>query len=367
MSRAYVALLGCVKLEPMSEDEAKLPRESEAVAAPIRPATLEDVARLAGVSVMTASRAINNAPYVSAKSLERVRDAQEQLQYVPHQAARQLATSKTESVALIAPMGNRQFFNDPNVGALFAGASDALTAAGLQLIVLVADSPENCARASRYVRARHVDGAILLSPELLGNLVDELQKSGIPIAGTGSADAVSPIGGVVIDTRAAVASVVATVIAAGAKRPALIAGPRGNPVTELQVAGYRDATNAEELRHDTIAFGDYTAMSGEVAARTLLAEHPEVDAIVAVSDVVASGAIRVAAEIGRRVPHDLQVAGFDDSAVAELTNPKLTTVHVPFYEIGFEVAQRLLKSLHGETISHLSVMPTYVVQRESTN
>jgi DNA-binding LacI/PurR family transcriptional regulator len=209
-----------------------------------------------------------------------------------------------------------------------------------------------------------VAGAVIIAPELLGDLPAELLTASVPIVATGGVKAVTDIGrGVVIDTRNAVRSAAEELLERGARSLALIAGPADNSTSALQVDGFRDAVG--DCGPERILHGDYTAESGEETALGLLSGVLDVDGLVVASDVMASGALRAAATCGRSVPASLRIIGFDDSPVAQLTSPALSTVHVPFTEIGAELATLLVEALQ-DLPPRITTLPTSVIRREST-
>jgi LacI family transcriptional regulator len=302
---------------------------------PKRP-TLTDVAALAGVSMMTASRAMNGERYVSAAATEKVRAAAAELGFVPHQGARSLATNRTDSVALIAPMAGERFFNDPNIAPMIAGASSRLTELGSQLVVLIAGGSEQADRARDHVLARHVDGAIILSPQIIPDVMEKLLDANVPLAATGSLDERPGLDVVDVDIESAVARSVQRLLDEGCTAIGLIAGPLDDPRSQLQYAAYDRELPAAHPR--TVARGDYSVRAGSTAAGELLGAG-RVDGLVVCGDAMAVGAITTLQEQGLRVPEDVKVIGFDDSSLAETTVPPLTTTRVPFFDIGARMAE----------------------------
>jgi LacI family transcriptional regulator, repressor for deo operon, udp, cdd, tsx, nupC, and nupG len=328
-----------------------------------RRVTLDDVAELAGVSRMTASRALNNARYVSAEAHDRVWEASKALGFVAHHGARSLATNRAGSIALIAPMTDDRFFSDPNIAPVIAGANAALSERGSQLVVLIAGNEAQTARIETYVRARHVDGAIVVSPELVGPMVEQLLLGELPLAGMSAAGQKTEFDSVVIDSASAVGEMIRFLKSSGSSRIAMVAGPDDGAVTAQQVAAYEQALDGQTplLEH-----GDYSERSGRAAASRLLDRVPDLDAIFAANDVMAIGVLRALLERGISVPERVRVAGFDDSSAALSAVPTLTTVAVPFEEMGRTMAEMVLERVGSPALAprHV-VLPTSIVRRQS--
>ncbi|HLU32838.1 MAG TPA: substrate-binding domain-containing protein, partial [Natronosporangium sp.] len=172
-----------------------------------------------------------------------------------------------------------------------------------------------------------------------------------------------------IDNIAGARLAVAHLLARGCRRVATIAGPQDMGAGLARLTGYREAcTQAGRPIDETlVAYGDFSEPSGEAAMRELLARHPDLDGVFAASDLMAAGALRVLREAGRKVPEDVAVVGFDDSAVARQTTPPLTTVHQPVDEMGRQMARLLLARIRGEQPERPYVLldPHLVVRRSA--
>jgi DNA-binding LacI/PurR family transcriptional regulator len=155
----------------------------------------------------------------------------------------------------------------------------------------------------------------------------------------------------------------------GRRRVAAIAGPQDMGVGVRRLAGYRRALRTAGLPVDEslVGYGDFSEASGAAAMRALLERHPDLDAVYAASDLMAVGAMRVLKERGLRIPEDVGVVGFEDSALARQTEPALTTVHQPVEAMGREMARLLVSHIRGEDVpTPLVVLDTHLVVRDST-
>src|SRR5438094_4920799 len=285
--------------------------------------TLEEVARVAGVSRATASRVFTASPKVSPKARRAVERAAEKLRYVPNRAARTLVTGRTDSVGLVIPEPTSFLFGDPFFPRLVRGIGEVLSRRQLQLVLLMPQSKEHDARLEGYLSAGHVDGVLMVS--LLGNdpLPDRLHRRGTPVVLGGRPSANGPLTYVDVDNVGGARMAVEHLIAGRHRRIATVTGPldMGAGIDRLQ--GYRDAIRNGGLQSDGSfeQAGDFGQASGAAAMQALLDRHPDLDAVFCASDVMAAGALEVLRRHRRRVPQDIAVIGFDDSTIATSTDP----------------------------------------------
>lgn len=312
--------------------------------------TLDEVARLAGVSKATASRAINGRSKVSARAQTAVDNAVRTLGYTPNAAARSLVTRRTGSVALIVPESDERIFADPFFARMLHLVARALRARDLQLVLLIAQPGDDEERLLQYLRGRYVDGAIVVSHHRDDRLAEHLSDLGLPCVFIGrpwvGAERVSYVDSDNVD---AAGQAVRALIAAGRRRIATIAGPRDMRAGHDRLEGWRRELSGAGLATDLVAFGDFTEDSGAEACATLLAAADEagdrIDGIFAASDLMAQGAMRELAARGLRVPEDVAIVGYDDLGVAERTHPPLTTLHNPIGQMVTEAVRLLTESV----------------------
>jgi DNA-binding LacI/PurR family transcriptional regulator len=331
--------------------------------------TLEEVATRAGVSRATVSRVVNGSPRVSAEIRRGVESAIAELGYVPNRAARSLVTGRTASIGVVINEPTGRLFNDPFFPRLLRGISGALTGRDLQLVLLMPESPEDALRTADYLVAGHVDGVVMVSLHGDDVLLSRLSLAAVPLVLVGRPPAGVPASYVDVDNRQGARIAVEHLIAGGRRVIATIAGPSDMPPGIDRLGGYRDAIGASDLAPDPglIAYGDFTQDGGAAAMRQLLAARPDVDAVFAASDLMAAGVLSVLGSTGRRVPADVAVVGYDDSAVATSTNPPLTSVHQPIEEMGREVARLLVEAIDGvNRAKRRVILATDLVKRASS-
>ncbi|MFC5799994.1 LacI family DNA-binding transcriptional regulator [Streptomyces formicae] len=294
--------------------------------------TLEAVAARAGVSRATVSRVVNGGAGVRAPLADRVRQAVAELGYVPNHAARSLVTRRNGAVAVIIAEPEFRIFSDPFFERQVRGISRELASHDSQLVLLWVEGVDDHDRIARYLGGGHVDGALAFSLHDSGELPAIVRESGVPTVfggrpGPGSGPRSGPVVPYVdCDNRGGAAAAVRHLVALGRTRIAHIAGPRDQTSALDRVDGYREALGGADGR-ELIAQGSFTAESGARAMAELLERRPDLDAVFAANDLMASGALRVLRERGLRVPEDVALVGFDDMAsIAEATDPPLTTV-----------------------------------------
>lgn len=338
--------------------------------------TLEDVARRSGVSKSTVSRVVNGEPKVSAEVAGRVREVIAELGYVPNQAARQLVTRRTGAVAVVASQPENRLFLDPYFDCLLRGIRAELARHGAQAVLLFLDEPDDHARVADYLGGGHVDGAILFSLRPGDRLPEMVDRLGLPAVFGGrpflrDGDPVRGQAYVDGDNRGGARQAVRHLVAIGREHIATVAGPydQENSAAD-RLDGYRDVL-LDTAPH-LVERADYTRQGGADAMAALLDRHPDLDAVFVASDLMASGALQVLRERGRRVPDDVAVIGFDDLvAISEATDPPLTTVHQDVAEMG----RLMARLLFGRTEQDLRqgefpavpsvVVPTRLVLRQS--
>jgi DNA-binding LacI/PurR family transcriptional regulator len=332
-------------------------------------ATIEEVAAAAGVSRSTVSRVVNGATAVSPEALTAVQDAIARLGYVPNRAARSLALRQTHAIALVVPEDTRRFFGDPYFGAVVAGISDRIARSDYILNLLIA-SDDPGGRMTGFVRNGGVDGAIILSHHTSDVFVDRIVEA-VPVVFGGRRSG----GGrddwfVDVDNVAGARQAVGHLRDTGRRRIATVTGPLSMAGAVDRLAGFRDALAEAGLTPFAEIAGDYSEASGVRAAQELLAraagpggELP--DAVFAASDLMARGVLRTLRSAGVRIPEEVAIVGFDDSAVALSTDPPLTTVRQPMHAQGEALAGVLIDRLTGSAPPRRTILGTELVVRGS--
>jgi DNA-binding LacI/PurR family transcriptional regulator len=314
-----------------------------------RTPTLEDVARVAGVSRATVSRVINGVRNVDADLQKTVRDAIAATGYLPNRAARSLVTRRTGSVALVVSgAGDQsagQVFADPFFGRVAGGVVDFLRRVGTHPVLMLADTDEARAQVVAYVRQGNADGALLVSTHAEDPLPQRFVEEGLPAVLFARPARPIPISYVDLANGAGAGLAADHLVARGCRRVATITGPLDVPASQDRLAGFRDAMARHGHPYVPIAEGNFTQQSGEHAMTRLLADHPQTDGVFVANDLMALGALDGLRHHGRLVPADVAVIGFDDSPPSQTARPRLTTIRQPIEEMGAEMARLLLARL----------------------
>jgi DNA-binding LacI/PurR family transcriptional regulator len=338
------------------------------VTAPTDRPTLDQVAERAGVGRGTVSRVINGSPQVSEHTRRAVEAAVAELGYVPNLAARALVTRRTDAVALVISESEERVFSEPFFAGVVRGISAGVSAAGRQLVLALAAGEER--PLERYLTPQHVDGVLLVSLHGDDPLPELLRTRGLPVVLGGRPPCGYAGAYIDVDNVGGAKAGVAHLVARGRKRIATISGPRDMGAGQDRLAGYRAALAAACLEEDPglVVEGDFSEVSGLQAMRSLLAGHPDLDAVFAANDLMAIGALRALRDAGRRVPEDVAVVGFDDSPLSRVTDPPLSTVRQPVEEMGREMAEMLLRLISGADgdVHQSAVLPTELVVRASS-
>lgn len=329
-----------------------------------RPPTIADVAQHAAVSIATVSRVLNGTTPVQPEKVERVRLAMEELQFVPHTAARTLASRRTNTIGLILDEIGRDFFSP-----LLRGIEAAAREAQYDLLIKTTRTAP-ATRASIQALGQHnTDGLIVFIDSLNKNELTRLHKNGFPLVlmhQTPPEELDIPI--ITIENKSGAQKLVEHLIEVhGCHRIVFLQGPEGNEDSEWRERGYREALETHNIEYDPslISSGGFHDEQAFNSIQQLLLKGIEMDAIFAGDDDAAIGAMRALKLAGRLVPEDVAVVGFDDIPFARYLSPALTTVRAPIEEVGREAVRQLTRLMNGQQAQALTLMRTELVIRES--
>ncbi len=309
--------------------------------------TLEEVAARAGVGRGTVSRVINGSPRVSDATRAAVEAAVAELGYVPNTAARALAANRTDAIALVVPEPETRFFAEPYFSDMLKGVGSALSETEMQLLLIFAGSDRERQRLAQYLAAHRVDGVLLVSVHADDPLPDLLAQLEIPAVISGRRSAEETLPSVDSDNFGGGRVAVEHLIDQGRRNVVHLAGRLDVYGAQRRVDGYREALRdaGRPVDESLIVAGDFTEEGGRRAMTELLARCPALDAVFAGSDVMAAGARQVLREAGRRIPDDVALVGYDDSAIARHMDPPLTSVRQPIEEMGRAMIDLLLDEI----------------------
>jgi LacI family transcriptional regulator len=305
--------------------------------------TIRDVARTAGVSVASASRALNDHKNVTAEMSDRVREAARRLNYIPHEGARSLTRRRSDVIGVVLPDLFGEYFSE-----LVRGIDRVAHASGLQLLLSnMHGSPHETATAIRTMRGR-VDGLLVMPPEGDGRSLHDALPPGLAAVLLNHDEIHGDAGAVGVDNHGGAFAMTEYLVSCGYKRIAHIAGPRHNRDARERQRGFCEALAATiGERGPVVVPGDFTEAGGAEAARLLIAGRVPFDAIFCANDMMALGCMSVLADAGLSIPGDVGVAGFDDIPLANYAVPPLTTMKVRIDELGERAMNSLLARMRG--------------------
>jgi LacI family transcriptional regulator, repressor for deo operon, udp, cdd, tsx, nupC, and nupG len=328
-------------------------------------AGIDDVARVAGVSTATVSRALRGLPNVSASTRLRVQEAAASLGYVPSPSASSLASGRTRTIGLLTPWVNRWFFAN-----VIEGAERALRAEGFDALLYTFEVSRNAPRrrVDPAVLRRRVDGILVVGLQLEPSEVDALASLGYPLIfiGTGVEGRVT----IRLDDAAVAREATEHLIALGHRCIGHVTGsprelmPSAPPIARRE--GWQAAMSEAGLDAgpELEAHGHFDVQGGRESAHTLLHRRPDVTAIFAASDEMAMGVILGAGDLGLRIPEDLSVIGVDGHELGELVG--LTTLAQPALDQGATAATLLLDMITGAPVPPEVVYPVTLIRRRTT-
>jgi LacI family transcriptional regulator len=329
-------------------------------------ATIRDIADLAGVSIATVSRVLNDRPDVARETRETVLQVVREQGFSTNRGARGLSSGRTGMIGLTLPLVADAYF-----GPMLSGAAEALYESDMRIVLAptLHEHDREVSLLERLMRGT-TDGAILMLPEESAEELLTLQRQGFPF--------------VVVDPRepppegiACVAAMHASgakqatehLLALGHRRIGAIAGMQGWYATEERLAGFRAALSGAGILLDPelVVYSDWRIPRGTEAARELLSLPDPPTAIFGFNDNVAIGALHAARERGLSVPDDLSVVGFDDTEQSLIVTPRLTSVSQPLAELGRMGVSLLIRILEGQRVDALRIeLATRLIVREST-
>ncbi|WP_010678450.1 catabolite control protein A [Bacillus timonensis] len=328
--------------------------------------TIYDVAREANVSMATVSRVVNGNPNVKPTTRKKVQEAIERLGYRPNAVARGLASKKTTTVGVIIPDISNIFYSE-----LARGIEDIATM--YKYNIILSNSDQNKDKEFHLLNTmlgKQVDGIVFMSGNVTQEHVEEFEKSPVPIVLAASVESSDTVPSVIIDSEQASYDAVTELANRGHKKIAFIIGPLNEPINaEKKLAGYKRALEDAGLsfNEEYVYEGDYTYDSGIEGFEKIheLADKPT--AIFVGTDEMALGVIHSAQDLGYSIPNDIEVIGFDNTRLALMVRPQLTTVVQPMYDIGAVAMRLLTKLMNKENVEEqIVVLPHRIEYRNST-
>ncbi|MDX9807827.1 MAG: LacI family DNA-binding transcriptional regulator [Acholeplasma sp.] len=320
-------------------------------------ATIKDVAKKANVSVATVSRVINKKGYVNEETRALVENAIHQLNYIPNELARSLFNKHSKLIGVLVPHFDTQFYAE-----LIEGIENSAMRLGYK--IMLSNTQDNAKREKDYIHIYsqyNIDGIIVASN---AHNVEQLIKSDLPIVTVDhilsenipSITSNNILGGIIAAQK---------LISGGARYILELRGPSFLLTVSERSLGFRQVlvqNNIPYISYDT----DLLNPSIDVITK-IIEDHPQIDAIFATSDFLAIHAQNILQKLGRKVPEEVQIVGFDNIVYTTLVSPTITTIEQPIRRMGELALESLVKLLNEESLGDFhSVLDVKLIEREST-
>ncbi|RNA68492.1 LacI family DNA-binding transcriptional regulator [Alteribacter keqinensis] len=332
-------------------------------------ATIKDIAKMAGVSVTTVSRALNGYSDVNPKTRDRIKKVAEQLNYSPNALARSLVMSKSHTIGLLVSELNRSGAKDMFTYEVMCGINDAASDENYDLILFSTNPVKQEQKSySQLCRERQVEGVIMQGIKTDDPYLEEVIESNIPCVLVDVELEGDNVGYVSTDNVFGAQMAMRHLINLGHENIAMMNGHNQARVSQRRLEGYVKALEEAGLPvyDHYVAEGDYLEPKAETEAVKLLTDQPEITAIFCASDLMALGVLRAAERLGRKIPEELSVVGYDDIVLAQYAHPPLTTVAQDKYQIGYESARLLTAMLQQKTKKRKVILDNQLIVRGST-
>ncbi|MBW8189860.1 LacI family transcriptional regulator [Neiella marina] len=328
-------------------------------------ATIYEVSKLAGVSLATVSRVMNQNAYVTDETKKKVLDAMKELDYRPNSAAQSLALNRSDSVGVLVAELDGPFY-----GPVMSGVESELRKAGKHVIVAAGhDEEETEKEGVEFLIGRGCDALILLAETLSNEYLVELAKGSTPFVMLNRTTPGLESQCISLDNHLGGYMASKLLVDQGHREIAYISGPLWKHDAEDRYAGHKQALEEAGLTQDPelLFESDYREAGGSSGLLHLINSGKKFTALACANDEMASGAMMSAAQKGLSIPQDLSIVGFDNVHYARLLTPSLTTVEFPIHEMGKMAARWVLKNAYGKKkLSYNNYFSPKLIQRHSS-
>lgn len=328
--------------------------------------TIADIARLAGVSKSTVSRALNDSPLIGEETKAKIRSLARQHNFQINAPARRLSMKQSRTIAFVTHAYHKDFSVADLFGLeIMGGISSGLASREYDLLVIHVD-PNDTKWAHQYFDTGRVDGFILMTSTRKQTHVKALLELDAPFIIWGVPQPKQKYCSVTGDNLTGGKLATEHLIGLGRQRIGFLGGPSYELEVQHRLAGYEDVLNeaGQEIDQNLIEYGDFSNTSGADAMRRLLKKAPKFDAVFVNSDLMAIAAMDVIRQAGRRVPEDIAVVGYDDLSIAAHSNPPLTTIRQNIPLAGKLLAQNLIEYIQTGMVTNVSI-PVELIVRKS--
>jgi DNA-binding LacI/PurR family transcriptional regulator len=328
--------------------------------------TIADIARLAGVSKSTVSRALSGSPLIGDETKERIRLIAKEHNFQINSPAQRLSMQQSNTIAFVTHAYHSTFtVADLFTLEILGGITEGLREHSYDLLMVFVD-PCECSWAEKHFDTGKADGFILMTSTRKQTHIKALIEKGAPFIAWGIPHPKYNYCTVCGDDYRGGKLATQHLIGLGRRRIAFLGGPADELEVQYRYDGYADMLQAAGMTPEPAlaAYGDYSNTSGAEAMRKLLSQAPDLDAVFVNSDLMAIEAMKVLQGAGRRIPDDVAVVGYDNLSITEQCTPQLTTISQNVHLAGKLVATNLLQYLQNRLVTHVT-MPVELVVRQS--
>ncbi|QGQ48097.1 LacI family DNA-binding transcriptional regulator [Metabacillus sediminilitoris] len=331
--------------------------------------TIKDIAKAAGVSVTTVSRALNGYSDVNEKTREKIIAVSKQLNYSPNTLARSLVMKKSKTIGLLVSGMTKQSGKDNLLFEVLRGLNQFSAETGYDLVLFSTNSTKQREKTySQLCRERRVDGAIIQGIKTDDPYLQEVVDSDIPCVLVDIPIESETVGYVTTDNVLGAKKAVNHLLELGHRNIAMVNGHEFAFVSQKRLEGYEQALQEANIpsRTEWVINGAFEEEQAEHQVYQLLKTHPDITAIYCASDLMAIGAMKAVKRLGLCIPNQISIIGYDDILLSSYMTPSLTTIAQNFYEMGFEAGKMLIEILEDKAKSHRKLLETRLIVREST-
>ncbi|MFG6114888.1 LacI family DNA-binding transcriptional regulator [Halobacillus sp. MO56] len=332
-------------------------------------ATIKDIAKLAGVSVTTVSRALNGYSDVNAKTRQKIEAIAKEIEYSPNSLARSLVMKKTKTIGLLVSGLSRDGSKDNIVFDVLTGINEYCGAMEYDLVLFNTNTSKQKEKTyTQLCRERRVDGVIVQGIKKDDPYLIEIFESDIPCVLIDVPLENETTGYITTDNVDGTFRAVQHLSGLGHTSIAMVNGHDQAFVSQERLRGFELGMKKHELtiRKEWIVNGAYTELKAEQVSLELLTAFPEITAVVSASDLMALGVMRAAKQLNRKIPDDLSLVGYDDITLAAYVSPALTTIAQDTFRMGFTAAELLVGILQGTETNRVKIIENELKVREST-
>ncbi|RAP75590.1 LacI family DNA-binding transcriptional regulator [Paenibacillus montanisoli] len=333
--------------------------------------TIKDLARVAGVSVTTVSRALNGYDDVNEDTRSKIKRVAEELNYRPNAVARSLVTRKTRTIGVILSEINRDGAKDSLAFEILCGINDRSVELDYDILLFSTNPKKQLAKSyADLCKERNVDGAILSGLRVNDPYLQQVvQDTSFPCVLIDIPAAHQNVGHVTTDNVRGAKNAVEHLVRLGHRHIAMINGHNEASVSKERQLGYRHALveHGIAFREELIFNGEFKEEGGYAAMHQILRRHPEVTAVFSASDLMVLGALRALEHLGLKAPENISIVGYDDIVIASYCSPPITTIRQDRYEMGYQAAQLLIDMLENRKVNRKIVLNSELIVRQSTS